>query len=145
MHRHTGDVPARHNLKFKMTAMYLMACILVLALGHAACFSSCGQLRSAYRQLGSSAKASSVPSVPVPSSGFNAGHHPPVSVVTKQLPLLKTADEAGADEKDKLIATMENKLRDLEARIQKLEKNAPKTFPIVQQLDYREKKRILGM
>ncbi|XP_037268314.2 UDP-xylose synthase isoform X1 [Rhipicephalus microplus] len=132
MHRHTGDVPARHNLKFKMTAMYLMACILVLAL-----------VALSYRQLGSSAKASSVPSVPVPSSGFNAGHHPPVSVVTKQLPLLKTADEAGADEKDKLIATMENKLRDLEARIQKLEKNAPKTFPIVQQLDYREKKRIL--
>ncbi|KAH7962586.1 hypothetical protein HPB52_017059 [Rhipicephalus sanguineus] len=115
-----------------MTAMYVMACILVLAL-----------VALSYRQLGSSAKASSVPSLPVPNAEFNSGHHPPVSVTAKQLPLSKTADEGGADEKDKLIAMMEKKLRDLEARIQKLEKNAPKTFPTVQQLDYREKKRIL--
>ncbi|KAL1444256.1 hypothetical protein MTO96_029941 [Rhipicephalus appendiculatus] len=127
MNRQTGNVPARHHLKFNMTAMYLMACILVLAL-----------VALSYRQLGSTAKASSVST-----TGFNAGHHPPVSVIAKQLPLLKTADEGGADEKDRLIAMMEKKLRDLEARIQKLEKNAPKTFPTVQQLDYREKKRIL--
>uniref|UniRef100_A0A131YJ47 UDP-glucuronic acid decarboxylase 1 n=1 Tax=Rhipicephalus appendiculatus TaxID=34631 RepID=A0A131YJ47_RHIAP len=127
MNRQTGNVPARHHLQFKMTAMYLMACILVLAL-----------VALSYRQLGSTAKASSVST-----TGFNAGHHPPVSVIAKQLPLLKTADEGGADEKDRLIAMMEKKLRDLEARIQKLEKNAPKTFPTVQQLDYREKKRIL--
>lgn len=38
---------------------------------------------------------------------------------------------------------MEQKLRDLEARIEKLEENAPKTYPAVRQLDYREKKRIL--
>lgn len=132
MHRHTGNVPARHKLKLKMTAMYVMACILVLAL-----------VALSYRQLGSSAKASTVPSLSVPSAGFNSGHHPSVSVTAKKLPLSKTADEGGADEKDKLIAMMEKKLRDLEARIQKLEKNAPKTFPTVQQLDYREKKRIL--
>lgn len=132
MRRQPGNVPARHQLKLKMTAMYVMACILVLAL-----------VALSYRQLGSSAKASSVPSLPVPNAEFNSGHHPPVSVTAKQFPLSKTADEGGADKKDKLIAMMEKKLRDLEARIQKLEKNAPKTFPTVQQLDYREKKRIL--
>lgn len=116
-----------------MTAMYVMACLLVLAL-----------VALTYRQLGSSAKASTDLSLPSPSAGFNAGHHPPiVSVTAKALPLLKTAHEGGADEKDKLIAMMEQKLRDLEARIKKLEANAPKTFPAVQQLDYREKKRIL--
>ncbi|EEC01183.1 dtdp-glucose 4-6-dehydratase, putative, partial [Ixodes scapularis] len=45
--------------------------------------------------------------------------------------------------KDAIIASMESKLRDLEARIKKLENTAPKDFPLVRQLDYRDKKRIL--
>ncbi|XP_065287654.1 UDP-glucuronic acid decarboxylase 1-like [Dermacentor albipictus] len=133
MQRLARNVPARYHLKLKMAAMYAIACFLVLAL-----------VALSYRQLESLAKASTVLSLRVPSAGFSADPpHPPVSVIAKQQPLLKTADEGGVDVKDKLIATMEQKLRDLEARIQKLEKNAPKTYPIVKQLDYREKKRIL--
>lgn len=47
------------------------------------------------------------------------------------------------DPRDKVIADMEKKLRALEERIRKLEKNSPKAYPAVKQLDHHEKKRIL--
>ncbi|XP_064456070.1 UDP-glucuronic acid decarboxylase 1-like [Ornithodoros turicata] len=50
-------------------------------------------------------------------------------------------DTGGA--KDTILAQMERKLKGLETRIQKLEKNAPKSYPAVRQLDHHEKKRFL--
>lgn len=83
-----------------------------------------------YRQLVASQL---VPAAPVPPA---AG----LSHVTSNL--LQPAGKY-VDPKDSIISAMEEKLRDLEARIRKLENTAPKDFPLVRQLDYRDKKRIL--
>ncbi|CAN7996956.1 unnamed protein product [Ixodes hexagonus] len=102
----------------RMTAILLGGCLMMLLL-----------VVLSYRQLVSSQL---VPAVAVPRAA-GLGH-----VTRYQQPAGKHLDP-----KDALIAEMEDKLRDLEARIRKLENTAPKNFPLVRQLDYRDKKRIL--
>lgn len=82
-----------------------------------------------YRQLVASQL---VPAVPVP-------HATSLSHVTRH----QQSSGKYPNPKDAIIASMEGKLRELEARIKKLENTAPKDFPLVRQLDYRDKKRIL--
>lgn len=82
-----------------------------------------------YRQLVASQL---VPAVPVP-------HATSLSHVTRD----QQSSGKYPNPKDAIIASMEGKLRELEARIKKLENTAPKDFPLVRQLDYRDKKRIL--
>ncbi|KAM7302253.1 UDP-glucuronic acid decarboxylase 1 [Ixodes scapularis] len=102
----------------RMTAILLGGCLVMMIV-----------VVLSYRQLVASQL---VPAVPVP-------HAASLSHVTRhQQPSGKHLNP-----KDAIIASMESKLRDLEARIKKLENTAPKDFPLVRQLDYRDKKRIL--
>ncbi|XP_077514783.1 UDP-glucuronic acid decarboxylase 1-like isoform X2 [Amblyomma americanum] len=122
---------SRVQLRIKMACVYAVACLLTLAI-----------VALSYRQLAwSGATTASASPVAFASSDVKVLH--PVPAIAKPLPVVKSNYGGEADAKDQLIAAMEQKLRDLEVRIQKLEKNAPKTFPSVKQLDYREKKRIL--
>lgn len=120
----------RARFKVQMSSMYVMALLLVLAI-----------VGLAYRQLTISGQAAALPSPGKPSSSLRDGNKP-VSYIAKKLPSMKAADPESVA-KGEPVAPMEQKLQELEARIAKLEKNAPKTFPLVKQLDYREKKRIL--
>lgn len=119
----------RARFKVQMS-MYVMALLVVLAI-----------VGLAYRQLTISGQAAALPSPGKPSSSLRDGNKP-VSYIAKKLPSMKAADLESVA-KGEPVAPMEQKLQELEARIAKLEKNAPKTFPLVKQLDYREKKRIL--
>uniref|UniRef100_V5ID95 UDP-glucuronic acid decarboxylase 1 n=2 Tax=Ixodes ricinus TaxID=34613 RepID=V5ID95_IXORI len=102
----------------RMTAILLGGCLVMMIV-----------VVFSYRQLVASQL---VPAVPVP-------HAASLSHVTRH----QESSGKYPNPKDAIIASMEGKLRDLEARIKKLENTAPKDFPLVRQLDYRDKKRIL--
>lgn len=121
----------RARFKMQVSSIYVFACLLVLAV-----------VGLAYRQLLRSGPATAALTSPEKPYSSLSGEEESVAAAARKLPSMKAADTNSVI-KDGPIVPMEQKLLDLEARIQKLEKNAPKTFPLVKQLDYREKKRIL--